>query len=93
MSKAVIFDLYETLITETIRNGHVEVSKLAERLGLPQEIFDREWSSRYQARMTGRLHDYSCVLREICYECDVAPPEEEITSMQGGESGRKGPII
>ena len=82
MRRAVIFDLYETLITENHPEWHVEAPTPGERLGLPQEDFNREWSTRYQARMTGRLHDYSSVLREICHVCGVATPEEEVASMQ-----------
>ena len=82
MCKAVIFDLFETLITENHPEWHVEVPAPGKRLGLAQEDFNREWSARYQARMTGELRDYGSVLREVCSVCGVAPPEEEIASMQ-----------
>ena len=82
MGRAVIFDLYETLITENHPEWHAEAPTPGERLGLSQEDFEREWSARYQARMTGKLRHYSDVLREICCSCQIVPPEEEISLMQ-----------
>ena len=82
MGRAVIFDLYETLVTENHPEWHVEAPAPGERLGLAQEDFEREWSARYQVRMTGKLRHYSDVLREICCACQIVPPEEEIASMQ-----------
>ena len=52
MGRAVVFDLYETLITENYPEWHVEAPTPGERLGLAQEDSEREWSARYQARMT-----------------------------------------
>ena len=82
MDRAVIFDLYETLITENHPEWHAEAPTPGERLGLSQEDFDREWFARYQARMTGKFQCYRDVLREICCACQIAPPEEEISTMQ-----------
>lgn len=81
MDRAVIFDLYETLVTEYNPEFHAEALP-HERLGLIQEDFDREPDARYHARMTGKLHDYSSLLREICHACKVIPPEDEISLMQ-----------
>ena len=44
MGRAVIFDLYETLITENHPEWHVEALTPGERLGLAQEDCEREWS-------------------------------------------------
>ena len=79
---AVLFDLYETLVTENHPEWHAPAPTPGERLGIPQEDFNREWSSRYPARMTGKLRLYSDVLREICGSCGVEPPEAEISLMQ-----------
>ena len=53
--KAVLFDLYETLVTENHPEWHAPAPTPGERLGIAQEDFNREWSVRYQARMTGKL--------------------------------------
>ena len=81
MNRAVIFDLYETLITENHPEWHSEVPPY-ERLGLTREVFARERSARYHAYMTGKLRDYSSLLREICCACRIVPPEDEISLMQ-----------
>ena len=81
MNRAVIFDLYETLITENHPEWH-SAPRPYERLGLTQEDFDRERAARYHACMTGKLQDYSNLLREICRACKVVPPEDEISLMQ-----------
>ena len=87
--KAVLFDLYETLVTENHPEWHAPAPRPGERLGIAQEDFNREWSVRYQARMTGKLRNYSDVLREICGSCGVEPPEAEISLMQAERSAAK----
>ena len=87
--RAVIFDLYETLITENHPEWHAEAPTPGERLGLSQEDFDREWFARYRARMTGKFRCYSDVMREICCACRIAPPEEEISLMQAEKLAAK----
>ena len=89
MDRAVIFDLYETLITENHPEWHAAAPTPGERLGLSKENFDREWFARYQARMTGKFRCYSDVLREICCACQIAPPEEEISLMQAEKLAAK----
>ena len=81
MNRAVIFDLYETLITENHPERHSEVPPY-KRLGLTQDAFNRERAVLYHACMTGKLHDYSSLLREICHACKIVPPEDEISLMQ-----------
>ena len=58
MGQAIIFDLYETLITENYLEWHIEALTSSEQLSLVQEDFERERSVRYQARMTGKLCHY-----------------------------------
>ncbi len=81
MNRAVIFDLYETLVTENHPEWHSEVPPY-KRLGVTQDAFDRERSVHYHARMTGKFSDYGSLLREICRACKVVPPEDEISLMQ-----------
>lgn len=61
---AVVFDLYETLLTEFAPDWHPAKTP-AERLGVPSDVFDGVWRSRKAARMT-RAVDYGDVLREAC---------------------------
>jgi hypothetical protein len=67
--QAVVFDLYETLITEYESDWHRGATP-AERLGVPPDVFDRAWRSYARARMTEAL-DYGDVLRAICHLAGV----------------------
>ena len=65
MIDAVIFDLYETLVTEFDPNWQPQPS-LAERLGVDQEAFDSAWRAAQPQRMIGAYPDFPSVLRDIC---------------------------
>ena len=63
MVKAVLFDLYETLITQT----HIQptrASTLAATLGLERDAYRREWKSRRPRVVTGEL-SFANALSEI----------------------------
>ena len=59
--KAVLFDLYETLVTGY--NPDRRRKQRGARLGLAEDYFDREWRSRHDQRMRGEFHDYHSVIR------------------------------
>ena len=61
--KIVLFDLFETLISE-FDAGHPSITEVAETLGLPAEDFQREYQDLRPARTTGQL-DYTVALRYI----------------------------
>ena len=63
-AKVVIFDLFETLISE-FDTGHPSTTQVSETLGLPVEAFQQEYyQSLRSARYTGQFPDYATVL---CY--------------------------
>lgn len=69
-SRAVVFDLYETLITEfdpLWKPGPTP----AERLGVHREVFDRVWRARAGMRMT-RIVDFRDILRAVCRDAGLA---------------------
>lgn len=76
---AVIFDLYETLITEYDPYWQSGPTP-AERLGIPGAVLDRVWRARKPDRMTSDL-DFRLVLREACREARVAPDPVLIESL------------
>jgi HAD superfamily hydrolase (TIGR01509 family) len=82
MPKSVIFDLFETLVTENHAEWHAEKSSRARRLGIPEEVFKREWAVHYMDRMTGILPNYAAVLQRICLNAGLEPPYEEIEALQ-----------
>ena len=72
--QAVIFDLYETLITEFDPSWQAKPTT-AERLGIDTEVFDRRWQAWWLERMT-RPVDFRDVLRDICPAADGVMIEE-----------------
>jgi len=79
--KAVVFDLFETLITEA---GVKQLSKsdVAERLGVEEEDFHREWSARFCGRHRGWYASYADVLVAISRTLGVEPSMRDISSLQ-----------
>lgn len=61
---AVVFDLFETLVTE-FDPGWRPGPTTADRLGVPNEVFDDVWGVRHPDRMTSAV-DFRDVLREAC---------------------------
>lgn len=63
--RAVIFDLYETLISE---HGLEQQPKpiMASRLGINEDEFKREWSKIQEQRFTGQIANFPSALRQIC---------------------------
>ncbi|MDQ0060844.1 HAD family hydrolase [Paenibacillus harenae] len=79
-TKAVIFDLFETLITE-FDNG-MRASKrnynYMELLGLSNEQFKKEWASRQHKRMTGEFPHYHSVIEDVMKQCALDYNEEAV---------------
>lgn len=79
--KAILFDLFETLITEheagrnTVDIGTPERDSPAILLGMSEAHFETEWVRRRPGRMKGHYPDYYAVLKDICEtaQLDVAP--------------------
>ncbi len=69
---AVIFDLFETLISEYTPDFRQEPS-IASRLAVPEALFDEAWGDLFRDRMTGRIPDFGSALRVICERAGVSP--------------------
>lgn len=67
MIQAVIFDLYETLITEW-EKGVKKASYSVELLGIEEKLYRQEWHARVNDRMDGTYVDHPSVLKEILTE-------------------------
>ncbi len=65
MVRAVVFDLYETLITEHETNKSPKPD-LARRLGVDISAVMHEWDKRRGPSLLGEIPDYRSLLREIC---------------------------
>lgn len=70
--KAILFDLFETLITEreagrnTMDIGTPECDSPAALLGMSEAHFEAEWVQRRTGRMKGHFPDYYAVIKDIC---------------------------
>ncbi len=77
--KVVIFDLFETLISE-FDAGHPSTTEVAQTLGLPVEDFQREYVNHRPARCTGQL-DYAASLCYIVRKLGGKSPESTIKTL------------
>lgn len=84
--RAVIFDLYGTLIDELM---HPEANQLiydrkrdemADMLGVDRKKFATEWSNASHQRMTGGLPSTEAALRYICERLGVEPDKGRVTA-------------
>lgn len=66
MVKAVIFDLFETLVTES-KHRPPQGLAVAELLGIDDQVYRTEWRKRQQARMTGLFPDYASAVIDTCH--------------------------
>ncbi|HVX42419.1 MAG TPA: HAD-IA family hydrolase [Mycobacteriales bacterium] len=76
---AVIFDLYETLVTEFDPCWRAAPLP-ADILGVPQDIFDRVWRDHKAARMTSTV-DFRDVLRRACAAAEIAADERIVEDL------------
>ena len=74
--RAVIFDLYETLVTEYEPNWRDH--SIAGALGISEEACRRAWKTLHTARMIGEIADFPSALREMCKLSGVRPEEQVI---------------
>ncbi len=79
MEKIVLFDLFETLISE-FDAGHPSITEVAQTLQLPVEDFQREYVKHRPARTTGQV-DYEGSLRYIVRKLGGKSPESTIKTL------------
>lgn len=80
MIKAVIFDLYETLITEWVSRKYLS-SQCAGELGIDHALFREMWNSHHHAMDTGRL-TYRQVLAEMMIAAGKTPDDALINACE-----------
>ncbi len=80
MIKAVIFDLYETLITEWVSRKYLS-SQCARDLAVDPSLFREIWNSRHREMDTGRL-SYRQVLTEIITAAGKQPDEALLSACE-----------
>lgn len=91
--KAVIFDLYETLISEYVPVWKPQQTVI-ERLGLEVDAFRPLWGRLQRARFTREIPDYATVLRLICQELGHEPDEALLATLQAERLAlKRGPFM
>ena len=78
MLKVVIFDLYETLITQFDPNWKPPEMSVAERLGIEEEAFLRHWGPLAINWRKGRPYRYEEVLEAVCRAAGRTPDRRVI---------------
>jgi putative hydrolase of the HAD superfamily len=74
--KAVVFDLYGTLVPEFPRKDFFDVVRaMARELGADEEAFEREWRDTAPERQTGRHPTVASNVQAICDRLEIDPPE------------------
>lgn len=79
MIKAIIFDLFETLITERVSDKYTS-RKCANDLGVDYSLFREYWEANHHLMFTG-LCSYEQVLEIICKQAGVALTAEKLSAI------------
>lgn len=80
MIKAVIFDLYETLITE-FDPFREEKNDAAFPLGVDPAIFNAEWKRRKRKRMRGDFSSYQEAVSDILFSLGATATDEQLNAL------------
>ncbi len=79
-SQAIIFDLYETLITEYDPNWELTPST-AQRLGVDEREFSGEWRKIQSKRLSGQIADFPTALRQCCQNLESLPDDKTLNQL------------
>lgn len=77
--QAVIFDLFETLITEWGHRKYLK-SEMCADLGIDREDFNRHWDKLDEARYLGKV-GFVEALRYVCGQCGIETDEAVMARM------------
>lgn len=80
MKKAVVFDLFETLVTEWGHDKYTK-KKMCADLGLPVEHFSVHWESLHEKQYRGGI-TFADSIRYAGAQCGMKIPEETIRYVQ-----------
>ncbi|HET7580139.1 MAG TPA: HAD-IA family hydrolase [Bacillales bacterium] len=80
MKKAVIFDLYETLITEYDPEYKLE-NEAEFSLEVDPIAFDREWKKRKSMRMRGKYPTYQDAIRDMLAALGTSATEKQLNEL------------
>ena len=78
---AVVFDLYETLITRFDPDWEPPKVSVAERLGIEEEVFRRNWTSIGVRWRKGCFERFEELLEAVCEAAGIAPDRQAIAEL------------
>ena len=78
--KTILFDLYETLISEFDPDWTPQPS-MAARLGVEEAAFTETWRHVYAQRMTGTIPDFTAALHVMCQRLGSTPDAAVIAQL------------
>jgi putative hydrolase of the HAD superfamily len=78
--KAILFDLYETLISE-FDPARTPQPSLAARLGVEEAACAAAWRHVYAQRMTGTIPDFPAAVHAICQRLGATPDAAVIAQL------------
>ncbi len=81
MIRAVLFDLFDTLVSDLGYHLQRPGPPMAARLGVDEDAFGALWRAQWRARNTGALPDYRAALREACHALGVEPDPSAIEAI------------
>ena len=87
MIQAILFDLFETLVTEGMRQDG-QSPTVAQRLGVDEQAFRTEWRKRQEKRMTGGFPDYASALTDTCAELNCGTDHSLIGQLESERIAR-----
>lgn len=91
MLRAVVFDLFETLVTEVTTEGQMPFTShpsAADLLGIERDEFKAAWAERKTRRMTS-LVPYEEALLDICRQFRVRPSRQTVQGLVEARSTAK----
>jgi len=95
-TKAVFFDLFETLITE-FTDGKRTINRSTEDstlLGMNHDDFKQEWRNRQEARMTGRYISYIEAVKDILEKRNLSYNEQLVERLYAARiEEKKAPFL
>jgi HAD superfamily hydrolase (TIGR01509 family) len=93
MIDAVLFDLFETLVSQFDSNYQSSAQWLARNLGVEEAVVRPLWRSSLKARETGAFGDFPTYLCSLCRETGAPADEKLIQRLHSERLGKKRRVL
>ena len=82
VTKAVLFDLYETLVTHFEPDWAPPPRSIAERLGLKEAVYGEHWPALDKAWQAGEIEQYEEALTRVCEAAGREPDASVLAELK-----------